>query len=51
MVCRQRSQPHTNRQLSSQRLVSPFRSEAVNLLAVGCDKRAEQGSWCAGAEI
>jgi hypothetical protein len=27
-----------------------FRSEAVNLL-VGCDKRAEQGSRCAGVEI
>jgi hypothetical protein len=27
------------------------RSEAVNLFVVGCDKRAEQSSRCAGAEI
>jgi hypothetical protein len=28
-----------------------IRGEAVNLLAVGCDKRAEQGLRCADAEI
>jgi hypothetical protein len=40
-----------SRQLKRVSLNVAFRSEAVNLLAVGCDKRAEQGSWCAGAEI
>jgi hypothetical protein len=32
-------------------LSTAFHSAAVNLLAVGCDKRAEQGSRCAVAEI